>query len=52
MPGMVSLRRYGTLHALGKGFALLVTCAHLRHVVRFAGLACVTVGAGPFAGVL
>ena len=41
-----------SLHALGIGFALLMTRVHLRHVVRFAGLACVMVGAGLFAGVL
>jgi len=39
------------LHALGIGFALLMTRVHLRPVIRVAGLACVLVGAGLFAGV-
>jgi urease accessory protein len=41
-----------SLHALGIGFALLMTRVHLRPVIRGAGLACVLAGAGLFAGVL
>jgi len=41
-----------SLHALGIGFALLMTRVQLRPVIRGAGLACVLAGAGLFTGVL
>jgi hypothetical protein len=37
-----------SLHALGIGFALLMTRVHLRPVIRGAALACVLPGAGLF----
>ena len=40
------------LHALGIGFALLMNRVHARALIGVAGLACVLVGAGLFAGVL
>lgn len=39
-----------SLHALGIGFALLMNRIHARALVRVAGLACVLVGVGLFAG--
>ena len=41
-----------TLHAVGIGFAQMMTRAALRPVIRLAGAACVLVGAGLFAGVI
>jgi urease accessory protein len=39
------------LHATGIAFALLMQRASLRPVIRFAGVACMLVGAGLYAGV-
>lgn len=41
-----------TLHAIGIGFALTMQRAHLRPLIRLAGVACVLVGAGLYAGVV
>jgi urease accessory protein len=41
-----------TLHAIGIGFALTMQRAHLRPLIRLAGVGCVLVGAGLFAGVI
>jgi len=40
------------LHLTGIGFALTMQRAHLRPVIRVAGLACVAVGVALFAGVI
>ncbi len=41
-----------TLHLIGIGFALMMVRASLRPVIRVAGVACVAVGAGLYAGVI
>ncbi|MFA6267810.1 MAG: HupE/UreJ family protein [Pseudolabrys sp.] len=41
-----------TLHAVGIGFALTMTRAHLRPLVRVAGAVCVAIGAGLIGGVI
>jgi urease accessory protein len=41
-----------SLHAIGIGFALTMQRASLRPVIRLAGVACVLVGVGLYAGVL
>jgi urease accessory protein len=41
-----------TLHLVGIGFALTMQRAHMRPVIRVAGLACVGVGVALFAGVI
>jgi urease accessory protein len=41
-----------SLHAGGIGFALTMQRAHLRPLVRVAGLVCVLIGAGLYSGVL
>ena len=40
-----------TLHGVGIGFALTMQRAHLRPLIRFAGVVCVLVGAELYAGV-
>ena len=40
------------LHLTGIGFALAMTRLHWRPAIRFAGAACVMIGAGLYAGVL
>ncbi len=41
-----------TLHAVGIGFALTMAQASLHPVIRIAGVACMAVGAGLYAGVI
>ncbi|MGH6663457.1 MAG: HupE/UreJ family protein [Pseudolabrys sp.] len=41
-----------TLHLIGIGFALTMQRAHLRPLIRGAGVGCVLIGAGLFAGVI
>ena len=41
-----------TLHLIGIGFALTMARASLRPVIRIAGVACVAVGAGLYAGII
>jgi urease accessory protein len=41
-----------SLHAIGIGFALTMRRAHLRPLIRVAGIACVLIGAGLYAGVI
>jgi urease accessory protein len=41
-----------TLHAIGIGFALSMQRAHLRPLIRLAGVACVLVGVALYAGVI
>jgi urease accessory protein len=41
-----------TLHLIGVGFALTMQRARLRPLIRIAGLACVAIGAGLYAGVI
>jgi len=41
-----------TLHLVGIGFAQVMTRASLRPAIRIAGVVCVLIGAGLFAGVL
>jgi urease accessory protein len=41
-----------TLHLVGIGFAQVMTRANLRPAIRIAGVVCVLIGAGLFAGVL
>jgi urease accessory protein len=40
------------LHLVGIGFAQMMTRTHLRPAIRVAGVVCVAVGAGLFAGVI
>jgi urease accessory protein len=41
-----------TLHGVGIGFAQIMTRAHLRPLIRIAGVVCVAIGAGLWSGVL
>jgi urease accessory protein len=41
-----------TLHLIGIGFALTMQRAHLRPLIRLAGVACVLVGVGLYAGAI
>jgi urease accessory protein len=41
-----------TLHLVGIGFALTMARASLRPVIRIAGVACMAIGAGLYAGVI
>jgi urease accessory protein len=41
-----------TLHLIGIGFALTMQRASLRPVIRVAGVACMAVGAGLYAGII
>lgn len=41
-----------TLHLTGIGFAQLMTRNHMRPAIRIAGVACVVIGGGLFAGVI
>ena len=41
-----------TLHLIGIGFALAMARASLRPVIRIAGVACMAIGAGLYAGII